>query len=125
MKSYELVVVYKADMGDAGLRAEAKRTKEALTANGATEIVIENWGKREFSYPMKGENYGYYLNFTFKADNSKLITELERLMSINDTVLRYQTYRSDLRFKKFKAPSRRSTQTDSDSDDFFSSASIN
>ncbi len=125
MRSYEIVTVYNANVGDAGLRTEAKKIKEAITANGGVNVIIENWGKREFSYRMNGERYGYYLNFTFSSDNHNMITEIQRLMTISDSVVRYQTHRADLRFKKFKPVNRKPSEFDTDSDDFLPGPSMN
>ncbi|MDZ4786793.1 MAG: 30S ribosomal protein S6 [bacterium] len=118
MRSYEVVVIYNTNVGDSGLRTEAKKIKDLLVSNKAESLVIENWGKREFSYKMKHEKFGYYLNFIFSTENHDLIAELQRVLTITDCVIRYQTYRSGMPQKKFKINPRAVISGDSDSMDF-------
>ena len=125
MRTYEIVVVYNPDLSETALKTEAKKIKDLILSNGGSDLVIESWGRREFSYPMNNENYGYYLNFIFGSDNNSLIAEIQRVLTLTDSVVRYQTLRTDVKFKKVKPVTRRVSEFDSDTDDFIQNASMN
>ncbi|MCB9030560.1 MAG: 30S ribosomal protein S6 [Deltaproteobacteria bacterium] len=102
MKKYELIVVYSTLIGEQGLVDEVVRLKELVTAQGGKDIEVETWGKKEFAYKIGKQRFGFYIHFTFASDNSGLIQEVQRLLSINDKVLRYQSHRADVAERKFK-----------------------
>jgi len=125
MRTYEIVVVYNSNLSDATLRGEAKKMKELLAAQGAQNITLENWGKRELSYTMGTNKYGYYINYMFQSDNHAVIAEAQRILSITDDVVRYQTLRTDIKSKKFKSTGRKPVDFNVDADDFIQSAMMN
>ena len=64
-----------------------------IDTNG--EIVdVAEWGKRRFEYPINDQNEGYYTVVTFKAP-SDFPTELERLLNIDETVMRSMVVKID------------------------------
>ncbi len=125
MRTYEIVAAYNGDLSDTALRTEVKRIKDLISANGGQNVVVEGWGKREFSYSMGSHRYGHYINYMFSTDNHALVAEIQRLFSISDDVLRYQTLRTDIRFKKFKPSGRKVSEFNTDTDDFINVASMN
>ena len=106
MRSYELVVVFNPSLGQNGLLEEVKRIQGIIAAQGGSEIGIENWGKREFAFKIKHEKFGFYVNFSFGTSNPDLIKEVQRVLSISDSVVRYQSYRSDVKARKFQGSLR-------------------
>jgi len=125
MRTYEIVVVYNPSLSDSALKTEAKKMKDLLNDQGAKNIQLENWGKRELSYPIGSSNYGYYVNFMFSSENHSVIAEAQRVLSISDDVVRYQTLRTDVKTKKFKSTGRKPSDFNVDSDDFIQSAMMN
>ena len=64
-----------------------------IDTNG--EIIdVAEWGKRRFEYPINDQNEGYYTVVTFKAP-SDFPTELERLLNIDETVMRSMVIKID------------------------------
>ncbi len=125
MRTYEIVVVYNSNLSDAALRGEAKKMKELLVAQGADNVTLENWGKRELSYTMGTSKYGYYINYILNCANHGVVAEAQRILSISDDVVRYQTLRTDIKSKKFKSTGRKPVDFNVDSDDFIQSAMMN
>jgi small subunit ribosomal protein S6 len=125
MRTYEIVVVYNGNISDTALKAEAKKIKDLLTTQGAQNVQLENWGKRELSYTMGTSKHGYYINYMFSSDNHAVVAEAQRILSISDDVARYQTLRTDIKSKKFKATGRKPVDFNVDTDDFIQSAMMN
>lgn len=64
-----------------------------IESNG--EIVdVTEWGKRRFEYPINDMNEGYYTVVTFKAP-AEFPNELERLLNIDEAVLRSMVIKID------------------------------
>ena len=64
-----------------------------IDTNG--EIIdVAEWGKRRFEYPINDQNEGYYTVVTFKAP-SDFPTELERLLNIDEAVMRSMVIKID------------------------------
>lgn len=64
-----------------------------IESNG--EIVdVAEWGKRRFEYPINDMNEGYYTVVTFKAP-AEFPNELERLLNIDEAVLRSMVIKID------------------------------
>ncbi len=60
---------------------------KALAESNATEVEIDEWGKRRLAYPIQDQNEGYYVRFTFTAANA-FPAELDRIFRITDGVMR-------------------------------------
>ena len=102
MKDYELVIVFTPTLTDDQLIAEATKVRELLESNGAQEVEVENWGKRELGYLIKKQGWGIYTCFFFQADSPTLVDEVQRVLRIADPILRYQTQRVVTRSRKFR-----------------------
>lgn len=109
MRKYQTVVIFSPALSEIQLRGEVAKVRDLLATNGATEIAIENWGKRELAFRMNKERFGTYLHFGYQSDNHGVVEELQRVLGISDGVLRYQTHNMSFKKRKVKAsPLRRS-----------------
>ncbi len=101
-RDYELLfIIPPIRMSDEEIRNAIERVSQAITTLGGV-ITLTNhappWGRRKFAYPIRayveGEasrrvfTEGYYvlMHFQMAADR---VAELERLLKLNDSVLRY------------------------------------
>ena len=66
-------------------------------------IRIDEWGKRRLAYPIEDMNEGYYTVVTFKNDG-EFPAELQRLMNIDETVIRSMTIKLEYDAEKVAAP---------------------
>jgi len=57
-------------------------------------FVRDSWGRRKLAYPIKKHNHGYYvyLNYAGPADLPK---ELERIIRLDDQIIRFLTVKLD------------------------------
>ena len=62
----------------------------ALINENATDVTVNEWGKRRFAYPINYVNEGYYVLVNYKSETS-FPTELDRVFGITEGVLRYMT----------------------------------
>ena len=86
MRSYEMVVILKANTED--VNATAESLAEVVRGLGAEVEKIDLWGKKKFAYLIEKEFEGYYVLYTFKLDPAQ-VKEMERVLSLKDQVLRH------------------------------------
>ena len=93
INSYEgMFIVSLANGEDAAKETVNKFT--SLINDNAEVIKIDEWGKRRFAYPIQDMNEGYYTVVTFKSEGN-FPAELQRLMNIDEAVLRAMVIRID------------------------------
>ena len=61
-----------------------------LVNENATDVAVNEWGKRRLAYPINYITEGYYVLLTFKSEPSFPL-ELERVFGITEGIIRYMT----------------------------------
>ena len=61
-----------------------------LINDNATDVNVNEWGKRKLAYPINYVTEGYYVLVTFKSEPSFPL-ELERVFGITEGIIRYMT----------------------------------
>ncbi len=61
-----------------------------LVSENATDVAVNEWGKRRLAYPINYITEGYYVLLTFKSEPSFPL-ELERVFGITEGIIRYMT----------------------------------
>ena len=90
MPNYEHVFICRQDLTSAQAEALADEFKGTLMDNGGKVIDSEYWGLRSIAYRMNKNRKGHY--FMFKSEsNSTAVAEMERLMNINEGIMRFLT----------------------------------
>lgn len=86
MAKYEAAMVFSVKGGDDSVKALNEKFAKLIEDN-ATEIKVDDWGKRRLAYPINDEADGYYVFTNFEA-KPEFPAELERIARITDGVLR-------------------------------------
>ena len=90
MPNYEHVFICRQDLTTVQAETLADEFKGTLTDNGGKVIDSEYWGLRSIAYRMNKNRKGHY--FMFKSEsNSTAVAEMERLMNINEDIMRFLT----------------------------------
>lgn len=116
-RKYETLVVLTTQIGEKESAEEIQKIQALLEAQGATNINIDKWGRKEIAYLVKKQKHGNYVVFNFEADSSSIIDTLSRSLSIMDAVLKFQTHKINDRRRKFKGNPRIDKSSDFDSDE--------
>ena len=61
-----------------------------LIGDNASDVVVNEWGKRRLAYPINYITEGYYVLVTFKSEPD-FPRELARVLGITEGVIRYMT----------------------------------
>ena len=94
LREYDFTIITKGELAD-GDAAKVNEGYEALMTKDGGEILRkEPWGVKKLAYPIKKSFRGHYTNYDFVGAPPNL-AEMERLMRIDDNVLRYLLVRVD------------------------------
>jgi len=94
MRSYETMFIVSPDIIGDAYQAIIEKFKGILTNLGTETIDLDDWGMRTLAYPIQKKNRGSYVLLRHNADPSA-ISEFERLLRIDENVLKFQTVQVD------------------------------
>jgi len=84
---YEITSILKPTLDETELAAAIQRVTDQLATQGGTLIHLEQLGRRRLAYEIDDLREGYYIIYTFTLDADQ-ISEFERRLKLNDTVIR-------------------------------------
>ena len=93
INSYEGMFIVSLANGEEAAKATVSKFTDLIAAN-AEVVSIDDWGKRRFAYPIEDMTEGYYTVATFKCAGD-FPAELQRLMNIDESVLRAMVIRME------------------------------
>ena len=87
--SYETLFVVNGNYSEEEYKAVEEKFVNLVNDN-ATDVTVNEWGKRRLAYAINYVTEGYYVLLSFKSEPSFPI-ELERVFGITEGILRYMT----------------------------------
>lgn len=88
MKAYELLFIVALTIDDETRAGVMKRIETTITDAQGVVDNVDNWGKRKLAYEINGLSDGDYTLIDFHTDPQS-IAELDRVLRINDAVVRH------------------------------------
>ena len=88
LREYEFTFVTKADLPETEKAKVLTGYEDILKRNGGEILKREDWGMKKLAYPIKKNFKGHYVFYDF-ASLPENIAECERLLRIDDNVLRH------------------------------------
>jgi small subunit ribosomal protein S6 len=80
------------------------KIKQAVESHQGSITAEDRWGRRRMAYPIQGHREGFYSVVTYSAEPT-VVSALEHLFNVTDTVIRQLTIRVIKKNKTF-APRR-------------------
>ena len=122
LREYELTVIANSTLGEDETKKLFERYENILFANGGQVVKKNDLGTRRLSFPIKRQFRGRYMFYdcTTRPEDLK---EAERLMRIDESVLRYMSVRigenvdvekRKIELAKFEASQAQSYNRDND-----------
>ncbi len=87
--SYETLFAVNGNLTEDDAKAVVEKFVNLINDN-ASDVEVNEWGKRRFAYPINYVTEGYYVLVTYKSEPSFPI-ELDRVFGITEGVMRYMT----------------------------------
>lgn len=92
MREYELLVLIDPDAEEQQVKAVEDRIGELVSSGGGEVLKTDHWGTRKLAFEINRKGDGYYLLVTYRGEPDSM-TELDRVLSLADEVLRFKIVR--------------------------------
>ena len=90
MANYEGVLIARQDLGASQVNDLVSNLSEVIKKEGGEVVKVDNWGLKNLAYRIKKNRKGYYVLLNIVAP-ANAISEYERIMRLNEDVIRYMT----------------------------------
>lgn len=87
--NYETLFVVNGNLTEEDYKAVSEKFVALINEN-ATDVAVDEWGKRRLAYTINYINEGYYVLVSYKSETNFPL-ELERVLGINENVIRFMT----------------------------------
>ena len=87
--SYETLFTVSGNLTEDDAKAVVEKFVALINEN-ASDVNVNEWGKRRLAYPINYITEGYYVLVSYKSEPSFPL-ELERVLGITEGVIRYMT----------------------------------
>ena len=94
MALYEHIFLARQDVTQQQVEALTEQIKAKIAALGGAVTKVEPWGVKSLAFRIKKNRKAHFTLLNIAAP-SEAVAEIERLLSINEDVLRYLTIRVD------------------------------
>ena len=84
--NYEAMFIIDPRKNEEDTAALVERFK-TLAEGNATQVEVDEWGKRRLAYPIEDQTDGHYVRMTFTAAPA-FPAELDRIFRITDGIMR-------------------------------------
>lgn len=94
MPIYETVFIARQDMSDAQVKEVTDACEKIIKDAKGKTLKTENWGLRTLAYRINKNRKGHYV--LIESDTpADAIIEMERVLRLNEDILRYMTIKLD------------------------------
>ena len=93
MRHYEVVFIVHPDQSEQ-VPGMVDRYRQMITGRGGKIHRLEDWGRRQMTFPIQKMHKAHYVLMNIECDNETLV-ELEHAFKFNDAVLRHLTMLMD------------------------------
>lgn len=94
MRKYECLYIIDAELEEEAIADAVAKFRQVLEDHGCTEIAVDEWGKRRLAYEIRKKRDGYYVLMEYDGP-AGFVSELERLMGIDERILKYLVTRKE------------------------------
>ena len=94
MKAYELMLLLTPNLDEEARAELLDKVEKLITSEKGIVDNVESWGKRKLAFEIDDFTDGDYVVIDFHADPSS-IAEIDRVLRINDSVVRFMIVRRD------------------------------
>jgi small subunit ribosomal protein S6 len=92
MRPYEVMIIFDVDLEEADIRERVDRLTDLVKSHSGTAGRVDFWGRRTFAYEMKHRTEGFYVLVELTAE-PPTVAEVDRLLTLEDAVLRHKVIR--------------------------------
>jgi small subunit ribosomal protein S6 len=96
LRAYELMVILDPDLEERTVAPSLDTYLNVVRSDGGSVDNVDIWGRRRLAYEINKNAEGIYAVVTLQAEPAT-VKELDRQLSLNESVLRTKVIRPDAR----------------------------
>jgi len=85
VKAYEIVYIFDTQVPEERIQEKLDRYHSQL---GGEITALDQWGRRQFAFPIRKRTAGHYVVAQFNAE-AEALPEFERLLKLDEELLRH------------------------------------
>ena len=90
MREYETTFIIQPEISDEGVQVLCERLDGILGKNESVRLFYDDQGRRRLAYEIENFQKGRYITLMY-LDSGSVVSELERSLKLDDSVLRFLT----------------------------------
>lgn len=94
VRHYEVMVILDPSQDERTVAPSLDKFLEIVRKDKGTVEKVDIWGKRKLAYPIEKKHEGIYAVLNLKCESATVL-ELDRRLSLSDTVLRTKVLRDE------------------------------
>lgn len=94
MRAYELMVIFNPTVDERTVAPSMEKLLSQVTDAGGSVEKVDIWGKRRLAYEIQKQSEGIYVVVNMTT-TSEVAQELNRQLSLNESVMRTKLMRTD------------------------------
>ncbi|MEZ5117457.1 MAG: 30S ribosomal protein S6 [Candidatus Nanopelagicales bacterium] len=94
MRHYEVMVILDPDLEERTVQPSLDTFLNVVRQDGGSVEKVDIWGRRRLAYEIKHKNEGIYAVLDLTC-TPEAVNELDRQLSLNESVLRTKVQRAD------------------------------
>ena len=96
MRTYEVMVILDPSLEERTVGPSLDKYLNVIRTDGGTVESVDIWGRRRMAYEIKKNQEGIYAVINLNAEPDS-VKELDRQLTLNESVLRTKVIRPDAR----------------------------
>ncbi|CAM2757959.1 30S ribosomal protein S6 [Corynebacterium falsenii] len=94
VRQYEVMIIIDPSQDERTVAPSLDKFLNIVRKENGTVEKVDIWGKRRLEYPINKKDEGIYVVLDLKCE-SDTVQELDRVLNINDTIMRTKVLRKD------------------------------
>ena len=94
VRQYEMMIIIDPSQDERTVTPSLDKFLEIVRKDNGKVEKVDVWGKRRLEYPIQKKEEGIYIVLDLNCE-SATVQELDRVLNINDTILRTKLLRKD------------------------------
>ena len=94
MRHYEIMIILDPAQDERTVAPSLDKYLDVVRKEKGNVDKVDIWGKRRLAYPIQKKEEGIYVVVDFTCESATVL-EVDRLLNLNDSVLRRKVLRTD------------------------------
>lgn len=94
VRQYEIMIILDPSQDERTVTPSLDKYLDTVRKDNGKVVKVDVWGKRRLAYPINKHEEGIYAVVDLECESASVL-EVDRLLNLNDSVLRTKVLRAD------------------------------